>query len=103
VTAVAARNRTQALVERIVLIGLVVAATGALVGLLLVPPAVIASDAIDFVAGDLLDVGPLPEAENPPENSYIFAADGSQLAEINFEREPRAGRLEEVPDISSTR
>lgn len=61
-----------------------IGAPGVLFGVLLVPTAVVASDTLDFVAGDLLDVGPLPEAEAPPQNSFVYASDGSLLAEINF-------------------
>jgi penicillin-binding protein 1A len=92
-------GRTQAVAERIILIALVVGATGVLFGVLLVPTAVVASDTLDFVAGDLLDVGPLPEAEAPPQNSFIYAADGSQLAEINFNENREPATLEEIPDI----
>ncbi len=92
-------GRARALTERLVLIGLVVLACGTLVGVLLVPTVVLASDAIEFVAGDLLDVGPLPEAENPPQNSFIYAADGSELAEINFRENRIPVTLDEIPQV----
>jgi len=96
----AATTRGQALVERLGLLVVVTVVTGLLVGLLFVPPAVLASDAVDFVAGDLLDVGPLPEAELPPENSFIFAADDTLLAEINFEENRETVRLRDVPQVA---
>jgi membrane peptidoglycan carboxypeptidase len=96
----ASSTRSQALVERLGLLVVVVTVTGLLVGLLFVPPAVLASDAVDFVAGDLLDVGPLPEAELPPENSFIYAADDSLLAEINFEENRETVRLRDVPQVA---
>ena len=98
-SALSSSGRTQALAERLVLILLVIGATGVLFGVLLVPTAVVASDTLDFVAGDLLDVGPLPEAEAPPQNSFILARDGSQLAEINFNENREPATLEQIPDI----
>ena len=98
-SALSSSGRTQALAERLVLILLVIGATGVLFGVLLVPTAVVASDTLDFVAGDLLDVGPLPEAEAPPQNSFILANDGSQLAEINFNENREPATIEEIPDI----
>jgi penicillin-binding protein 1A len=99
VSALSPTGRSQALAERLVLIALVIGATGILFGVLLVPTAVVASDTLDFVAGDLLDVGPLPEAEAPPENSFIYAADGSLLAEINFNENREPASLEQIPDV----
>ena len=85
--------------ERLALVGVVIVAIGVLIGVLLVPTAVVASDTLDFVAGDLLDVGPLPDVEPPPQNSYIYASDGSLLAEINFNENREPATLEEIPDI----
>lgn len=98
-SALTSSGRNQAVAERLVLIALVVLATGVLFGVLLVPTAVIASDTLGFFAGDLLDVGPLPEAEPPPENSFVFAADGSRMAEINFNENREPATLEQIPDI----
>lgn len=94
-----AEGRAQALVARISLIGVISAAIGLLLGMLLVPTAVLASDTLRFVAGDLLDVGPLPEAETPAQNSFIYAADGSVLAEINFNENRDPVPLSDIPLI----
>jgi penicillin-binding protein 1A len=94
-----AEGRAQALVARISLIGVISAAIGVLIGMLLVPTAVLASDTLRFVAGDLLDVGPLPDAEAPAQNSFIYAADGSLLAEINFNENREPVPLADIPLI----
>ena len=79
-----------------------IGAPGVLFGVLLVPTAVVASDTLDFVAGDLLDVGPLPEAEAPPQNSFVYASDGS-LREVYVARVTLSpSELQRVPGFTPT-
>jgi hypothetical protein len=44
-------------------------------------------------------VGPLPELEAPPENSFIYASDGSLLDEINFQENREPVTYDRIPDI----
>jgi penicillin-binding protein 1A len=84
-------------ISRLLLLVAVVGATGLLVGALFLPAALAANDVLASVRQDVLDVPPLGEADTPPQNSYVYAADGSELAELNFEENRVPVRLADIP------
>jgi penicillin-binding protein 1A len=90
-------GRLGPLATRLVLLVAVASATALLVGGLALPGALAASDVLDAVERDVLDMPPLGEANAPPQNSYVYAADGSELAELNFEENRVPVTLDEVP------
>jgi membrane peptidoglycan carboxypeptidase len=83
---------------RIVLLFTVIGATGLLVGAMFLPAAMATDDLLTTVRSEVLDVPPLGEASTPPQNSYLFAADGSQLAELSFEENRVPIPLAEIPE-----
>lgn len=91
--------RYRAIVERLVLIVAIVVATAMLLSSLFVPTLSLASDGIDLFSTEVLDVGPLPDLPPPPENSYIYASDGTLLDEINFQENRDPVDYEDIPDI----
>lgn len=91
-------ERITSIIVRLGLIAVIVVIIATLAGLMFLPAAVVVDDGVDFVANDLLDVGPLPDVEAPPENSFIFDEAGNQLAEINFEENRQPVPLSQVPD-----
>ncbi|MDX1620189.1 MAG: transglycosylase domain-containing protein [Nitriliruptorales bacterium] len=93
-------SRLGALLLRLVLLVLVVAGTGALAGTLFLPTAMAVTDVVSAVERDVFDVPALPDAEVPPENSFIYAADGSELAEINKDESRIPVTLAQVPEVT---
>lgn len=87
------------LADKIGVMLVLVLAAGVLAGVLVAPTAFALTDIASWVNDDLLNVPPLPEAENPPQTSYIYASDGSLLAEINFEEIRVPVTLDEIPDV----
>ena len=87
-----------AFLARIVLLITVIGATGLLIGALFLPAAMATDDVLTTVRAEVLDVPPLGEASTPPRNSYLFAADGSQLAELSFEENREPIPLAEIPE-----
>ncbi len=85
---------------RLSLLVVVAAATAVLIALQLLPPAAALTDAVGAFERQVLDVPPLPEQEFQPENSYIYAGDGRQLAEISFEQRRIPVSLQDIPDIT---
>jgi penicillin-binding protein 1A len=49
------------------------------------------------VERDVLDMPPLGEADVPPQNSYVYGADGNELAELNFEENRVPVTLGQIP------
>ena len=92
--------RIGAIAARLVLVAIVVAATGVLLGALFLPAALAANDILAAVRSDVLDVPPLGEADTPPQNSYVYASDGSELAELTFEENRVPVTLDAVPQIA---
>jgi penicillin-binding protein 1A len=90
-------SRASALTSRLLLLVAVVGATGLLVGALALPAALATDDILSSVRNQVLDVPPLGEAETPPQNSYVYAADGTELAELTFEENRVPIRLADVP------
>jgi penicillin-binding protein 1A len=88
------------LATRLLLLVAVVTGTGLLLGALALPGAMAASDVLTAVERDVLDMPPLGEADTPPQNSYVYAADGSELAELNFEENRVPITLDEVPQVA---
>jgi penicillin-binding protein 1A len=52
------------------------------------------------VRTDVLDIPPLGEADTPPQNSYVYAADGTELAELTFEENRVPVALDEIPQVA---
>ncbi|MBW3621425.1 MAG: transglycosylase domain-containing protein, partial [Actinobacteria bacterium] len=95
-----AENRVTALLGRLVLLALVIAGTGALVGTLFVPSAVAVASVVTTVEEDVFDVPPLPEGEPLVQNSFVYAADGSEIAELNYEENRVSVTLDQVPEVT---
>lgn len=95
-----AATTLSSVLARIVLLVLVTAATGVLVGLQFLPAAATLTDAISVFEQQILDVPPLPAQEFQPENSFIYAGDGAQLAEISYEQRRIPVTLADIPDIT---
>ncbi|MDX1657506.1 MAG: transglycosylase domain-containing protein [Nitriliruptorales bacterium] len=93
-------SRFGAVVLRLVLLVLVTAGTGLLAGTLFLPTALAVTDVVSAVERDVFDVPALPDAEVPPENSFIYAADGSELAEINKDESRIPVTLDQVPETT---
>jgi penicillin-binding protein 1A len=90
-------GRLGPLTARIALLVVVVAASAVLVASLALPGALAASDVLDTVERDVLDIPPMGDATAAPQNSYVYAADGSELAELTFEENRVPVTLDEVP------
>ena len=75
----------------------VTTATALMLGMLAIPGALATADMLDTFERELFDMPPLGEADTPPQNSYVYAADGSELAELNFEENRVPVDLDEVP------
>ncbi len=93
-------GRLGAIVARLVLIVLIVGATGALIGAMFLPGALAADRLLAAVRSDVLDVPPLGEADTPPQNSYVYASDGTELAELTFEENRVPVALDDVPQVA---
>jgi membrane peptidoglycan carboxypeptidase len=97
VTAAAPTGRLGPLAARLSLLLAVAAGVGLLVGLLALPAAVATSGVLTSIENEVLDVPPLGEADTPPQNSYVYAADGSELAELTFEENRVPVTLDQIP------
>lgn len=95
-----AGGRLVAVVVRMVLLVGVVGATSALIAVLIVPAALATNDFLSAVRTQVLDVPPIGSADAPPQNSYVYATDGSELAELTFEENRVPVRLSEVPQVA---
>ena len=93
-------GRLGAITARIVLIALIVAATGVLIGAMFLPGALAVDRLLATARNDVLDVPPLGEADTPPQNSYVYAADGTELAELTFEENRVPVELEDIPQVA---
>ncbi|MTV24733.1 PASTA domain-containing protein [Nitriliruptoraceae bacterium ZYF776] len=96
-TTAAAPGRAGALTARLILLVAVITGTGLLLGILVLPTALAANDLLKAVERDVLDVPPIGDIDAPPQNSYVYAADGSELAELNFEENRVPVTLDEIP------
>jgi penicillin-binding protein 1A len=92
-----APSRASALTSRLLLLITVVGATGLLLGALFLPAALATNDILAAVREEVLDVPPLGEADTPPQNSYVYASDGAELAELTFEENRVPVRLRDIP------
>ncbi|MFP4310958.1 MAG: transglycosylase domain-containing protein, partial [Nitriliruptoraceae bacterium] len=92
-------GRVGAIIARLVLIAVIVVATGLLLGAMVLPGALATDRLLGAVRDDVLDVPPLDEADTPPQNSYVYAADGSELAELTFEENRVPVTFEEIPEV----
>jgi penicillin-binding protein 1A len=97
VTAAAPTGRYGPVAARLSLLLAVAAGVGLLVGVLVLPAALAASDVLTSLEQDVLDVPPLGEADTPPQNSYVYAADGRELAELTFEENRVPVTLDQIP------
>jgi penicillin-binding protein 1A len=93
-------NRAGAIVVRLALIGVIVAASGLMLGALFLPAGLVVNDVMAAVRSDILDVPPLGEADTPPQNSYVYAADGTELAELTFEENRVPVALDDIPQVA---
>jgi penicillin-binding protein 1A len=93
-------GRLGAIIARLVLIVVIVVATGLLIGAMVLPGALAADRLLAAVRNDVLDVPPLGEADTPPQNSYVYAADGTELAELTFEENRVPVTLDEIPQVA---
>ncbi|MEX0834881.1 MAG: transglycosylase domain-containing protein [Nitriliruptor sp.] len=96
-TAAAPSGRYGPIVARLSLVLAVAAGVGVLLGVLVLPAALAASDVLTSFERDVLDLPPLGEADTPPQNSYVYAADGDELAELTFEENRVPVTLEQIP------
>lgn len=97
--AVRAAGHVGATVVRLILLVLIAAATGILMGTLFLPAGLAANDVLGAVRTNVFDLAPLGEADRPPENSFIYDADGHELAELTFEENRNPVSLDEVPQV----
>ncbi len=85
---------------RLVLIAIIVVATGVMLGAMVLPGALAADRLMATVRDEVLDIPPLGEADTPPQNSYVYAADGTELAELTFEENRVPLSLDEIPQVA---
>ncbi len=90
-------RRSAGVLARLSLLAVIGAAVAAMISALVLPAAVFATETVETVQRDVFDVPPLPEADPVYENSFIYAADGSEIAEINFRESRLVVSLDEVP------
>lgn len=93
-------SRFGSVLARLALLVIITAFTGVLVGVQFLPAATTLTDAVSAFERQVLDVPPLPDEEFQPENSFVYAGDGRQLAEISFEQRRIPVTLTEIPDIT---
>ncbi len=89
-----------AILARLILIAVIVAAIGLLLGAMAIPGALAVNSLLGTVRDEVLDVPPLGEADVPPQNSYVYADDGSELAELTFEENRVPVALRDIPDVA---
>ena len=92
-------RRLGAIVVRLVLLVVFSVATAFLIASFFLPGALAADSFMAAIRSDVLDIPPLDEADTPPQNSYIYAADGTELAELTFEENRVPVELDEVPQV----
>jgi penicillin-binding protein 1A len=91
-------QRSTGLAVRLVLLAVIASATAGLVSVLVLPAAVFATQAVETVERDVFDVPPLPSAERLIENSFLYASDGSEIAEISFNESRLVVSLDVIPE-----
>ncbi|MBW3578427.1 MAG: transglycosylase domain-containing protein [Actinobacteria bacterium] len=86
---------------RVALIAAVVVAGAMLIGAFFLPTAIVVDRAVGQVGKTVLDVPPLPDDfDQPPTNSVMLAADGTELAELHDEQNRVPVKLAEVPQVA---
>ena len=93
-------GRVGAIAARLVLIVVITVATGVLIGTMFLPGALAIDQLLATIRSDVLDVPPLGEADTPPQNSYVYAADGTELAELTFEENRVPVELDDIPQVA---
>ncbi len=93
-------GRLGAIVGRLVLIVVIVAAAGLLIGSMFLPGALAVDQVLATVRTEVLDIPPLGEADAPPQNSYVYAEDGTELAELTFEENRVPVELDDVAQVA---
>lgn len=91
-------QRSAGVLFRLVLIVIVGTAVAGMVSALVLPAAVFATDTVETVQRDVFDVPPLPDADRVIENSFIYAADGSEIAEISLNESRLIVPLDDIPE-----
>lgn len=89
-----------AILGRLGLVALLAAATAVLLSALFLPAALATNDLLASVRNDVLDLPPLGEADVPPQNSYVYASDGTELAELTFEENRVPVTLADIPQVA---
>jgi penicillin-binding protein 1A len=92
-------SRAAAVAARVLLMAGIVTLIGALLGSLVLPAALATNDVLTAVRTDVLDIAPMGEATATPQNSYIYDADGHELAELTFEENRVPIALDEIPQV----
>ncbi len=92
-------GRFGAIVGRLILVAIIAVATAVLIGAMFLPGALAANQLLTAVQDEVLDIPPLGEADTPPQNSFIYATDGTELAEITFEENRVPVDFEDIPDV----
>ncbi len=90
-------SRSAGVLARLTLLAVIGAAVAAMASALVLPAAVFATETVETVQRDVFDVPPLPDADPVYENSFIYADDGSEIAEISFRESRLVVALEDVP------
>ena len=90
-------RRSAGVLARLGLLAVIGAAVAAMVSAMVLPAAVFAADTVETVQRDVFDVPPLPDADPVFENSFIYAADGSEIAEISYQESRLVVPLDDVP------
>ena len=81
------------------LIALVSLLIGATLSVLVVPAAFAATGLLELVSGQVLAIDDIGEADLSPQNSFIYATDGTLIAELTFEENRVPVDLDRVPQI----
>jgi len=80
-------------------IALVVAVAGSMLALVALPALPVAERLVDVTRDQVLETDDIGAASLVPENSFVYATDGSLLAELTFEENRNPVTLEEIPQV----
>jgi penicillin-binding protein 1A len=86
-------------VGRVLGIGLVVIVAGSLLALTALPALPVAERFVGVVREQVLETEEIGAASLVPVNSFVFATDGSPLAELTFEENRNPVTLDQVPQV----
>lgn len=92
-------DRLGPLLGRLGLLLVVITGAGVLLGALVLPGMLATADVVEIVREDIFSIPPLPDAEPAAQNSFIYAADGSLIAELNYQENRVPVDYEQIPDV----